>query len=428
MRSILLMRSLFPASLTAASASDVAGDGARGRIAGGSHRRGLRFAGMVAVAGLLTACQSLGLSSSPGPTPQAEAPRGDTIGTGRVKVGLILPLSGEGPGAVAANALRNAAELALAEFQNPDIQILVKDDRGTAEGARDATQAAIAEGAELILGPLFAPSVQAAGQVARAANRPVIAFSTDASVAARGVYLLSFLAESEVERVIGHASAQGKRSFAALIPETAYGRVVEAAFQQAVARRGARVIALERYTNERNSMVAAVGRVAQAAGGANPQADALFMPEAGDLLPSLAQIAQTAGINPARVKPLGTGVWNDARVFREGFLNGGWFAAPDTAGFNAFAGRYRARFNTDPTRIATLGYDAVSLAAALVRTQGTQRFAETVLTTPSGFAGADGVFRFRPDGISERALAVLEVRGGAAVTVSPAPRSLASGT
>ena len=77
-----------------------------------------------------------------------------------------------------------------------------------------------------------------------------------------------------------------------------------------------------------------------------------------------------------------------------------------------------------PTRTATLSYDAVSLAAALVRTQGSQRFSESVLTNASGFAGADGVFRFRPDGLNERGLAVLELRNGQIVTVNAAPRDL----
>ncbi|HYY83126.1 MAG TPA: ABC transporter substrate-binding protein, partial [Beijerinckiaceae bacterium] len=97
---------------------------------------------------------------------------GETIGTGSVKVALVLPLSGPGQAQVAAVSLRNAAELALAEFQGPDLTILVKDDAGTPEGAREATRQALAEGAELIIGPLFAGSVRAAGQVARQANRP----------------------------------------------------------------------------------------------------------------------------------------------------------------------------------------------------------------------------------------------------------------
>src|SRR5437667_268641 len=139
----------------------------------------------------------------------------------------------------------NAAEMALAEFNSQDLQLLVKDDGGSAPGAQQAAQPALDEGAELILGPLFAYSVTPVGQLARARNVPVIAFSTDANVAARGVYLLSFLPESDVERIVGYAAGAGKRSFAALVPDNAYGTVAEAAFKQSVARRGGRIVALE---------------------------------------------------------------------------------------------------------------------------------------------------------------------------------------
>jgi Periplasmic binding protein len=377
----------------------------------------------------LAGCMGLGGLTPPGGIGVDDAPpgaaAGDTIGTGSVRVALLLPLSGAGQGAVVAQSLRNAAELAVAEFENPDVTVLVKDDRGTPDGAREAANEALAEGAELVIGPLFAPSVQAAGQAARQAGRPVVAFSTDVNVATRGVYLLSFLAQAEVDRIVAYASAQGRRSVAALIPETGYGSVVEAQFTEAAAQRGLRVAAIERYPAGQPQT--AVQRLAPVIAGPAPQADALFIPENADGLPAVSQALQAAGFNPQRVKPLGTGVWNEARVFGLPALQGGWFAAPDNRGFAAFAGRYRARYGSDPTRLATLSYDAVSLAAALARTQGSQRFSEAVLTNSSGFAGADGVFRFRPDGTNERALAVQEIRTNGAVTVSAAPRAL-SGT
>lgn len=377
------------------------------------------------VGAMLSACSG-GTGGLPGfdsqTTPQGGGapPSGPTIGTGSVKVGLILPLTAEGQGAAVGNSLKNAAEMALAEFPGADLTLLVKDDRGTPEGAQAAAQEALREGAELIIGPLFAPSVQAVGQVARGAGKPVIAFSSDSNVASRGVYLLSFPPENDVNRVIAHASAQGRKSFAALVPETAYGKVVEGAFQQAVANRGARVVVIERFGSDQNSMRAAATRLAPAL----QQADALFVPADAATMPSLGLLLQQAGYDPAKVKPLGTGVWNDASVARVPAIQGGWFASPDTAGFNAFSGRYQKRFNSAPTRTATLSYDAVSLAAALARTQGSQRFSESVLTNASGFAGADGVFRFRPDGLNERGLAVLELRNGQIVTVNAAPRDL----
>ena len=79
----------------------------------------------------------------------------------------------------------------------------------------------------------------------------MIAFSTDSSVAGRGVYLLSFLPESDVNRIVEYSASIGKRSFAALLPDNAYGNVVEAAFKQAVARRGGRIVAFEKYGADR---------------------------------------------------------------------------------------------------------------------------------------------------------------------------------
>lgn len=392
-------------------------------------RRGGRWTALAGAA-LLSMGLSGCIGGPDGPRPEARAvpapeagpvaAAGNTIGAGSVKVALIVPLSGQG--AAVGAALRNAAELAYDDFQKPNLQILVKDDRGTPEGAREAAQAAFAEGAEVVLGPLFAASVQAAGGVARGAGKPVIAFSTDAAVAARGVYLISFLPQSEVDRIVDEATANGRRSFAALIPETTYGNAVEAQFREAVARRGARLVGLERYPA--GNPGAAVERLRGVIAGGGAQADALFVPDTADGLVAVAPALARAGFSPARVRPLGLALWNDPRVLALPAFQGGRFAAPDTVGFANFAQRYQARFGTVPPRAASLGYDAVSLTAALVRQYGTQRFADATLTNPAGFSGLDGTFRFLPEGVSERTLAVYEIRNNAASVVSPAPKVL----
>jgi len=202
-----------------------------GRQAWGSRPARACSAWLAALAaiGLLAGCSGNlpDLASSPGAPQQPTT----NIGEGKVKAGLILPLSASGNATVAAQSMRNAAEMALAEFNNPDLQLLVKDDGGSAPGAQQAAQQALDEGAEIILGPLFALTVGPVGRAARARGVPVIAFSTDTNVAARGVYLLSFLPEADVERIIGYAASQGRRSFAALVPDNAYGSVAEAAFK-----------------------------------------------------------------------------------------------------------------------------------------------------------------------------------------------------
>jgi branched-chain amino acid transport system substrate-binding protein len=402
---------------------------ARHGIATGPARRAGRFALTLLATGALAACAStFGTPEPSGPIPnqqQTEAPPGALIGAGQVRVALILPLSAAGNAGVAAQSMKNAAEMALAEFKNPDIQLLVKDDGGTPQGAQLGAQQALDEGAQIIVGPLFAQAVSAVGQIARPRGVPVIAFSTDANVAARGVYLLSFLPESDVHRIVDFAASKGKRSFAALVPDNAYGAVVEAAFQQAVARRGGRVVALERYPADPARMAEPVRRVAQAAS----RADAIFLPDGADAVPHVVQALTAAGVNPRRVQLLGTGLWDEPRLFANPSLAGGWFAAPDAAGFRNFSQRYRARYGSDPVRTATLAYDAVALIAALVKTQGPQQgFSDAVLSNSAGFSGIDGIFRLRADGTNERGLAVLQVGPSNAEVISPAPRSFAPGT
>jgi len=382
--------------------------------------------GLLLGAPLLSACagvqQSISQFSNPfsgtdaPPAPAGPPQQPTAIGNGQVKVGLILPLSASGNAGVAALSMKNAADMALAEFQNPNVQLLVKDDAGSPQGAQQRAQEAVSEGAEIILGPLFALSVPSVAQVARTRSISVIAFSTDSSIAGRGVYLLSFLPESDVNRIVDYSAGIGKKSFAAMLPDNAYGNVVEAAFKTAVSRRGGRIVAFEKYGADRATPARTV---ATALG----QADALLLADDGDSVVAAADALTAAGANLRSVQLLGTGLWDNPRVLGSPNLQGGLFAAPDPAGLRAFAGRYRTRYGGEPVRTATLAYDAVALVAALARTQGGQRFSADVLQSPSGFAGIDGLFRFRPDGSNERGLAVMRVGNGGGVPVAGSPKS-----
>jgi branched-chain amino acid transport system substrate-binding protein len=392
-------------------------------------RFGRALSGLAVFVGLLVGgCAGSGFdvdifgSNRPPPLapPQAQdQPPPPSIAAGAVRVGLVLPLSARANAGAVAQSMRNAAELALNEFGNANIQLIVKDDGGSAQGAQAAVQSAIGEGAVIILGPLFSHTVAAAGQTARSRGIPMIAFSTDTNVAARGIYLLSFLPESDVDRMVSFAVSRGKKSFVALLPDSAYGTVVEAQFQQVVSERGGRVIAIEKYSAENARLAEPARRVAAAA----RQADSLFFADAGDTTPQLVQALATSGVKSGHPQFMGTGLWDDNKLFANAALTGAWFAAPDAAGYRAFAQRYRARFGQDPVRTASLAYDAVSLVASLVRAQGGGRITDDMLTNPSGFSGIDGVFRFRADGTCERGLAVMEMSGGSARVISPAPRA-----
>jgi branched-chain amino acid transport system substrate-binding protein len=382
----------------------------------------------LAAATLLSACSptagpgipgasELRLSAPVGKVEVGQLVEGEQIGNGATRIALIVPLSQASGMSQVGASLLNAAKLAYADSGSNDVTILVKDDHSTPAGAAQAAQSAVNEGAEIVIGPVFAGGVKEAARVARGAGKPIIAFSTDSSVAGKGVYLLSFLVEGYVERIVDFAAQRGKKSIAALVPENDYGTVALAQFQQSAANHGLRVLTIERY--KPGAVQPSVQRIAQAA----EQIDALFIPEQAEAMAAVSQELQAAHIDTKRIQVLGTGLWNDARVLKLPALQGAWFVAPENAGFNSLAQRYRAKFNSDPARIATLAYDAVSLAIALSRSQGSQRYSENVLVNPSGFNGADGVFRFKADGMNERGLSVLEISGGAAKVLAPAPRT-----
>jgi len=385
------------------------------KISGATRRTAI---GLLLSTPLLSACAGFSSPFGGSETAAPAAPAGPqqqpaVSGNGQVKVALILPLSASGNAGVAAQSMKNAGEMALAEFQNPNIQLLIKDDGGNPQGA----QQALDEGAEIILGPLFAASVPATAQIARGRSISCIAFSTDSSIAGRGVYLLSFLPESDVNRIVEYSASIGKKSFAALLPDNAYGNVVEVAFKQAVARKGGRIVAFEKYSGA--DRAAPARTVAQALG----PADALLIADDGESVVATADALTAAGANLRNIQLLGTGLWDNPRIFASASLQGGLYAAPDPSGFRAFAGRYRTRFGSEPVRTATLTYDAVALVAALAKAQAGQRYTSDALTNPSGFAGIDGLFRFRPDGSNERGLAVMRVASGGGVPVAGSPKS-----
>jgi ABC-type branched-subunit amino acid transport system substrate-binding protein len=352
--------------------------------------------------------------------PAALSPEGPPV-----KVAILVSLSSQGHPGLIAKSLKRAAELALFERDNPNLQLMVKDDRGTPEGAKAAAEDVLKRGATLILGPLYAKSVAAVGPVARKAGVPVVAFSSDRQVAGHGVYLLSFQPAPEVERVVGYAAKRGKRRFAALIPEDGFGKLVEPVFRGAIARAGGSVAAVETYPASANGLLDPLRKIGAAIAAAEAEAapiDALFVPGGQEYLDNIARLIPHAKIDVGKVKLIGTGGMDYPNAGRDKSLIGAWYPGPDPRGWGDFAQRYAKSYGQGPPRIAGLAYDAVNLAIALAGEGG---HTPASLTRAKGFAGIDGPYRLLADGTTERALAVLEVQRFGASIVDAAPSGAA---
>ena len=380
----------------------------------------------------LTACEGFGLFGDKPTTVITEAPRPVIVNptapagppvpvAGQVRIAILLPLSHPSKDTKAvAQALLGAAQMAMFDMSARSMVLLPRDTGTTPEQAAAAANDAIDKGAEIILGPLLANDVKAIAPIARARSVPIVAFSTDRSVAGDGVFLLSFLPQQEVSRIISYAASQGRGKFAALVPATPYGQRVEEAFRASVTQSGREVIAVQTYQPNPQGLEPAVKAIAKAG------FDTILLPEGGTMLRSLGPILTVNGVDTRKVKLLGTGLWDDAAVAREPSLLGGWYAAPPQDQRQNFITRFQQLYGSKPPRIASLGYDAVALSATLAGGTPGRRYTRTTIGDPNGFAGIDGIFRFRSDGMTERGLAVMEVAAGQLSVVSPAATTFQS--
>ena len=415
-------------------------------LCSGHLRSGLRAFAVLGFSLMLAACNGLGGRTAPTPVvvapppvvqvqppPRVDIPAmrdparfytpAHMAGDEPIRVALLLPFNSPRDNVrTLSNAIYNAAQLALFEFDNRQILLIPKATGGTSGGAQRAAQEALGAGADLILGPLFAEEVTAVAPLAASARVPVVAFSSDSSVAGNGVYLLSFPLDQDIDRIVEFATLQGLQSFGALYPQGTYGNRARNAFERAVAARAGQMVAATSYPADSEGMYEPARRIAASYGGGNFQA--LFLPEGGAQLKTISPLLPYYDLDPRQVKFLGTGLWDDPSLALEPPLHGAWFPAPPPEGHAQFLTRYkRAYGSTTPPRIASLGYDAASLAVALATRPAGERFSAEALTDPDGFAGVDGIFRFMPDGRTERGLAVMEIRAGGAVVVDPAPTS-----
>jgi branched-chain amino acid transport system substrate-binding protein len=338
-----------------------------------------------------------------------------------VRVGLLLPFSLRPQ---EATALYNAAELALFDHGNQGTLLIPRDAGADEASANAAARALVSDGADIIIGPVLREGVVGAGNAANSQRIPVIGFSSDSTIGGNGVYLLSFQLEDEISRLVSYAAAQNVRSIALLAPSNEYGRRVESALRAQAQQRGVTIVASQLYSRTDADAANAARALAAQLGSAPVQA--ILIAESGTPLRAIGTALVSAGVDRTRVRFMGTSAWA-ADAQREPSLAGGWYVSADPSVRSDFEGRYQAAFGHAPTRLASLGYDAVALASLLSRERGSQGLTRGALENSEGFAGSDGLFRFRSNGAIERGLAIIEVRPNEVTVLDAAPRRFAQG-
>lgn len=340
----------------------------------------------------------------------------------KVAVSLLVPLSGKKSNL--GQSMLKAAQMALFDIGSANFEIVPRDTKGTPEGAAAAATDAVNAHADLILGPIFAEELRAVKPIATSAGLPVVSFTTDWTLGGDNTYIMGFLPFIQVARVAKYAQSRGYSKFAVYAPQTEYCDIVIRTLQSS----GVPIVHVNRYSAMQEDLSILVQDFANTSKNtAHPEQfdfDALLLPVGSEGLRSLVSALDLAGIAQPHVRFLGTGLWDDVALTNTPALFSGWFAAPDPVLRADFERRFQESFGTPPLRLSSLAYDATALAAVLARSsQSTTEspYTRDALINPRGFAGIDGIFRFRSDGLSERGLAVLEIQSGRTVVVDRAP-------
>lgn len=374
--------------------------------------RAIAIAGMSAA---LAACAVVPKAPPP-PPPTTPQPTPDTLptDTARHRIALLVPMTGQN--AAVGQSISNAATMALLDTNAANLRVTTYD---TAANPGQAAQRAVADGNQLILGPLLSEDIQPVLAHSRPAKVPLISFSNDETAASRDAYIMGNLPSQSVERSVSYAAGRGVKTFAALVPRGEYGQRASDALMAATRKAGATVQAMEAYDRS-NASVAAAARKLRERGGYG----AVLIADGGRMAGLAAPILKPAGDG---TQIIGTELWSGEKTVTSApQLSGAWFSAVSDTRFGQFSQSYKRRYGATPYRIATLGYDAVLLTLRIAREwkPGTS-FPTARLADKDGFLGLDGAFRFNRSGAIERSLEVREIRGSSVVTVSPAPTRFA---
>ena len=380
------------------------------------------FLALAGAALLLGACTETPEPSTPAPPPSTGPKTGSPItSTGKVRIALLLPLSGRN--AAIGQALQQAAEMSLFSSGGNELSLAAYDSGDSPQQAVEAYRRARTDGVALVLGPLFGSSASALAPAVHAGGANVIAFSNDESAAQPGVWIMGIAAPPQVRRVVDYSISTGIKRFAVFAPRSTYGQQMSRTLEDYVSQHGGTLVASESFDQGSGAIGDAAERLAKAAKIDDTSAGkvAVLVPVAPAQLPSVLGALANAGIDGKSAQLIGTGVWDVPGIGSDPSIRGAWYAAPDPARRADFERKFIATYGRPPQRLATLAYDAVALAGALARLRPGGDFSADAITNPNGWSGVDGAFRFLPDGRSERSLAVIEIQGDRNNVVSPAP-------
>ncbi len=325
------------------------------------------------------------------------------------RVGMLLPLTGAD--SKYGLGMKNASLLALNDVKNPNLVIQYYDTSSTPAGARVAIKNAMAQRAQLILGPLKSTEVSAISNETIYQGIPVIAFSTSPEVLQPTIYTLGLLIDEQIDRIMSYAVQNGHRKFALLLPDNNTGISVARSAVKSANKNNVAIKLIGFYPQGTSDFSSLAKEITDS----GIEYDAMLIPEGGIALTAASAMFAYYDKAYPDVQFLGSSMWEAGISYREGSLQQSIYPSLTKARGSDFVTQYYSMFGDKPSSLYTLAYDAVILADKL--SKSTNDSLSDSITSPLGFQGLNGKVRFFEDGTNQHSLDIVSVssQGGKVV-------------
>jgi ABC-type branched-subunit amino acid transport system substrate-binding protein len=391
-------------------------------------------------------------------------------------IGVVLPLSGRLK--VYGEAIQDGIKLAIPA--NEGITVIYKDSQGEPEQAAAAVEAAVAEGAMVIIGPVGATEAGPAALRAQELGVPMISLSRVEKLTEVGPYIFrNSLTNSAQGRALARYAIEqlGSKANGILAPDVASGSEVYEAFWHGVEAGGGEIRAFETYPYGQTTFKGTIQRLVPRTGGADRAEiekqvageknefrrkkllqkllgrggkpavdfDALLIPDdyksVLQIAPSLAvedvvtdgcSRKKLQGLRPVTL--LGTAAWNSpdllargARYVQCSVIVDGFYVDSERNPTKRFVADFTEQYKRAPWLLNAQGFDTARIVRdVMLQVKPSSRDAfRSALTGVKGYPGATGDTTFGPDREADKPLFFLLIDKGAfseltSVTISPA--------
>ncbi|MBI5750449.1 MAG: ABC transporter substrate-binding protein [Nitrospinae bacterium] len=387
----------------------------------------------------------LDLAKPPSSSPQPQVPTQQ-----KLKIGCILPLSGEG--AAIGQRVLEGIQLAFNSFNIteismkgdlPALQLVIKDSGGEVNAVNLLESLAKEEDVVAIIGPIFSKTVIASAKVADKYKLPI--FSPTASsknISGISPYIFRNSLTNQIQgKAIAYYSVNhlNLRKFAVLYQRDQYGIELKTAFEDEIKSFGGEIIFSEPFDPDQNDFepqIAAIGGIKDSdlrkltdagkplndsiRGKPKPELkyEAIFIPgtadRAGLILPELVYynisdipILGGNGLNSLDLIRIG-GKYAEGVIFADGF-----FPSSENLIVKEFVERYRMFYNKEPDIHNANSYDAARILLEIIKNGAKNREdVKNGLLNLKEFNGVSGITTVQSSGDSEKTLYFLTVKHG----------------